>query len=59
MVLLVVGDQTEIDKGDGVHDVTLAKLAPGGRETTLPLRDPLTMKRPSLSGPGHRPDRMP
>jgi zinc protease len=51
MVLLVVGDQAEIDKGDGVHDVTLAKLAPGGRETTLPLRDPLTMKRPSPSAP--------
>ena len=46
MVLIVVGEQAEIDKGDGVHDVALPKLAPGGRETTLPLRDPLTMKRP-------------
>jgi predicted Zn-dependent peptidase len=46
MVLLVVGDQAEIEKGDGVHAVALKKLAPGGRETTLPLRDPLTMKRP-------------
>lgn len=46
LALLVVGDQAEIDKGDGVHDAVLAKLAPGGKDVTLPLRDPLTMKRP-------------
>jgi predicted Zn-dependent peptidase len=45
-VMLVVGDQKEIDIGDGKHDASLAKLAPGGRVVTLPLRDPLTMKRP-------------
>jgi predicted Zn-dependent peptidase len=43
--VLVVGDQGEIDKGDGVHDVTLGKLAPGGKDVTLPLRDPMTMSR--------------
>jgi predicted Zn-dependent peptidase len=46
MILLVVGDQAEIDKGDGVHEVDLASLAPGGRVTSLALRDPLTMRRP-------------
>jgi len=45
-VILVVGDQKEIDLGDGKHDASLAKLAPGGRLVTLPLRDPLTMRRP-------------
>jgi zinc protease len=45
-VILVVGDQKEIEIGDGKHDVALAKLAPGGSVVTLPLRDPLTMKRP-------------
>ncbi len=44
--ILVVGDQKEIDAGDGKHDVSLATLAPGGRVETLALRDPLTMKRP-------------
>jgi zinc protease len=44
LILLVVGDQKEIDLGDGVHDAVLAALAPGGRQTTLPLRDPLTLK---------------
>jgi predicted Zn-dependent peptidase len=44
MILLVVGDQKEIDLGDGSHDVTLAALAPGGKVTVLPLRDPMTMK---------------
>jgi len=42
--LLVVGDQKEVDLGDGTHDVTLVGLAPGGKVVTLPLRDPLTMK---------------
>jgi len=46
LVVLVVGDLSEIDAGDGEHDVTLAALAPGGRETTLALPDPITMKRP-------------
>ena len=43
MTILAVGDQKEIDVGDGAHDVTLAALA-GGKVTTLPLRDPMTMK---------------
>ena len=46
MVVLVVGDQKEIDLGDPKHEVKLTALAPGGKVTTLPLRDPLTMKRP-------------
>lgn len=44
MILLVVGKQAEIDLGDEKHPVTLAALAPGGRVTTLPRRDPMTMK---------------
>ena len=31
MVVLVVGDQAEIDLGDPKHPVTLASLAPGGK----------------------------
>jgi predicted Zn-dependent peptidase len=46
MVVLVVGDQKEIDQGDGKHDVALAQLAPAGKVTVLALRDPMTMKRP-------------
>jgi zinc protease len=46
LVVLVVGDQKEIDLGDPKHPVKLDALAPGGKVTTLPLRDPLTMKRP-------------
>jgi predicted Zn-dependent peptidase len=46
MIVLVVGKQAEIDLGDEKHEVTLAELAPGGRVTTLPLRDPMTMKTP-------------
>ena len=46
LVVLVVGDQKEIDVGDGKHAVPLATLAPGGRLVTLPLRDPMTMKLP-------------
>jgi zinc protease len=46
LILLVVGDQKEIDRGDGVHEAALAALAPGGKQTTLSLRDPMTMKRP-------------
>jgi zinc protease len=44
MVVLVVGKQAEIDLGDEKHPVTLASLAPGGKVTTLPLRDPMTME---------------
>jgi predicted Zn-dependent peptidase len=44
MRLLVVGDQKEIDLGDGVHDAKLVGLAPGSNVVSLPLRDPLTMK---------------
>jgi zinc protease len=46
MIVLVVGKQAEIDLGDEKHPVTLASLAPGGKITTLPLRDPMTMKAP-------------
>ena len=46
MIVLVVGKQAEIDLGDEKHKVTLAELAPGGKVTTLPLRDPMTMKAP-------------
>jgi zinc protease len=44
MVVLVVGDQKQIDLGDPKHPVTLGSLAPGGKVTRLPLRDPMTMK---------------
>jgi predicted Zn-dependent peptidase len=44
MAVLVVGNQKEIDLGDPKQPVTLASLAPGGRVTVLPLRDPMTMK---------------
>jgi len=45
-VVLVVGDQKEIDIGDGKHAVKLEDLAPQHRVKVLPLRDPLTMKMP-------------
>jgi zinc protease len=44
MVLLVVGNLADIDGGDEKHPVTLEELAPGGKVTELPLRDPMTMK---------------
>jgi hypothetical protein len=44
MMVLVVGKQSEIDLGDETHPVTLASLAPGGKVTALPLRDPMTMR---------------
>jgi zinc protease len=46
LIILVVGDQKEIDLGDDRHPVKLTDLAPGGKVTELPLRDPLTMRRP-------------
>ncbi len=45
MIVLVVGDQKEIDLGDPKQPVRLDALAPGGKVVTLPLRDPLTMER--------------
>lgn len=44
LIVLVVGDLPEIEKGDGKHDVSIAKLAKG-KMTDLSLRDPMTMKR--------------
>ena len=46
MIILAVGNQADIDKGDETHAVTLEQLAPGGKVTVLPLRDPMTMKMP-------------
>ncbi len=48
VIVLVVGHQPDIDLGDDKHPVKLADLAPGGKVTTLPLRDPMTMK--AISG---------
>jgi len=45
LIVLVVGNQAAIDKGDGKNALDLASLAPGGKVTTLSLRDPMTMKR--------------
>jgi zinc protease len=46
LVVLVVGDQKEIDLGDGKHQTSLAALAQGRKIVTMPMRDPLTMKIP-------------
>jgi predicted Zn-dependent peptidase len=46
MILLVVGNQADIARGDDKHAITLEALAPGGKVTVLPLRDPMTMKMP-------------
>jgi predicted Zn-dependent peptidase len=46
MILLVVGNLADIDRGDEKHPVKLEELAPGGKVTELPLRDPMTMKMP-------------
>ena len=46
LVILVVGNQAVIDKGDGKSPLSLASLAPGGKVENLSLRDPMTMKRP-------------
>lgn len=45
LIWLVVGDAKEIDLGDPKHPVKLLELV-NGQVTDLPLRDPLTMKRP-------------
>jgi zinc protease len=45
-VILVVGNQKEIDIGDGKHAVKLEDLAPQHQVKVLALRDPLTMKMP-------------
>ena len=47
LVILVVGNQKEIDLGDDKVRAKMAELAAGGHVVTLPLRDPLTMKRPA------------
>lgn len=47
MILLVVGSLADIDRGNEKHPVKLEELAPGGKVTELPLRDPMTMKLPT------------
>ena len=44
LVVLLVGDQKEIDLGDGKHQTSLEALAEGRKVVVLPLRDPLTMR---------------
>ena len=46
LVILVVGNQKEIDIGDGKHQIKVEDLAPHRQVVVLPLRDPLTMKMP-------------
>jgi predicted Zn-dependent peptidase len=45
-VMLVVGNQKEIDTGDPRQPGPLSQLAAAGKVTVLALRDPLTWKRP-------------
>jgi predicted Zn-dependent peptidase len=45
LVILVVGNQADIDRGDGKNAPGLATLAPGGKVENLSLRDPMTMRR--------------
>jgi zinc protease len=44
LVVLLVGNQKEIDLGDGKHQTSLEALAEGRKVVVLPLRDPLTMR---------------
>ena len=46
-MILVVANQKEIDLADDKTRSRLAEMAAGGHTVVLPLRDPLTMKRPS------------
>lgn len=46
LIVLVVGSQKAIDLADDETRDGLAALAAGGHVVNLPLRDPLTMKRP-------------
>jgi predicted Zn-dependent peptidase len=46
LIILMVGNQKEIDIGDDKHRVKIEDLAPQHQVVVLPLRDPLTMKRP-------------
>lgn len=46
MIGLIVGDQKEIGVGDPKHPVDLGQIFMG-QVTDLPLRDPMTMKRPA------------
>ena len=41
-VILMVGQEKEIEKGDPTHPVQLRQLS-SGNITQLPLRDPLTL----------------
>ncbi len=45
-VALVVGNQKEIDIGDGKHPLKIEDLAPQHQIVVRPLRDPMTMKMP-------------
>ena len=49
LVILVVGNQKEIDLADDKTRARLAEMAAGGHTVVLPLRDPLTMKRPATN----------
>jgi zinc protease len=46
MTVLMVGDTKSMLLGDDKHDASIVKMA-GGDPKRLPLRDPLTMKRPA------------
>jgi len=46
LVVLVVGNQKEIELGASTHVVKLEELAPQHMVKVLPLRDPMTMKMP-------------
>ena len=54
LVILIVGQKTEIIKGHPDHPVELKDLA-GGKIVDVPLRDPLTMKPTPLAEPADAP----